>query len=185
MTEIITTQVVVNLREGIFSLSGSESFVEKYMPELKEFIEKNITLSRHSAIQQAPQNCNKITPPVASQVNVQKEYDKYEENGIYYRDEETGNIQILKTVPGKSKASKSKNVALILLYAKNDVISSSEIIAHCTEQACFDQPNFSATFKKKDGCFIRQGNGQNWTLKLTIPGKEKAIELMESMIDVK
>ena len=62
MTEIITTQVVINLREGIFSLSGSESFVEKYMPELKEFIEKNITLSRHSAIQQAPQNCNKITP---------------------------------------------------------------------------------------------------------------------------
>ena len=74
---------------------------------------------------------------------------------------------------------------MILLYAKDDTVSSSEVIKHCTDQACFDQANFSSTFKKKDGCFIRQGNGQNWTLKLTVPGKEKAVALLESMIDVK
>lgn len=187
MADNLCTQVVVNLREGTFSLSGTESFVEKHMQELKELIEKGVSnINSPSYAHTIPTQSCDTKDPMNSVIQPGKmASNKYIDNGVYYIDDTTGEIQILKTVPGKGKAAKAQNVALILLYAKNDIVNSSEIIKHCTEQACFDQGNFSATFKKKDGCFIRQGNGQNWTLKLTIPGKEKAVALLESMLDVK
>lgn len=184
MADNLCTQVVVNLKEGTFSLSGTESFVEKHMQELKGLIEKGFSNIPNKPADTIQNNANAIVSTNVTQAD-QAIGNKYIDNGIYYVDDTSGEIQILKTVPGKGKAGKAKNVALILLYAKNDVVNSSEIIKHCQEQACFDQGNFSATFKKKDGCFIRQGNGQNWTLKLTVPGREKAVELLESMIDAK
>ena len=187
MTDSICTQVVVNLKEGTFSLSGSESFVEKHMQELKELIEKgfkNIPCASNTADYILKDEKNSQVQHGNEKIEAAMT-NKYIDSGIYYIDDVTGDVQILKSVPGKGKASKAKNVALILLYAKDDTVSSSEVIKHCTDQACFDQANFSSTFKKKDGCFIRQGNGQNWTLKLTVPGKEKAVALLESMIDVK
>lgn len=181
----LNTQVVVNLKDGSFSISGTEAFIERNIENLKNFIKEN-KVEIKTPLPAISNQCSYVD--IAAELPKtyeQKKVNKYQENGIYYIDEETGEIQILKTIPGKNKASKSRNVALILLYAKNDIISGSEIKKHCVEQACYDQSNFAAGFKKKDGCFVRQGNGQNWTLKLTIPGKEEAVTLLESMIDAK
>ena len=177
----LNTQVTVNLKEGSFSISGTESFVKQNIENLKTFIKENMGEIKMPL---SVYTCADIVA-ASSQNSEQKNNDIYKEKGIYYVDKETGEIQILNTIPGKNKASKSRIVALILLYAKNDIISGSDIKKHCVDQACYDQSNFAAWFKKKDGCFIRQGNGQSWTLKLTIPGKEEAVTLLESMIDAK
>lgn len=183
MTES-NSQISVNMKEGSFLISGTEAFVEKNIESLKSFIRENVD----KIVMNVPSITNQYTPNKTDSIipqDSEKQVDKYQEKGIYFVDSETGEIQILKPIPGKSKASKSRNVALILLYAKNDVINGSDLKKHCVEQACYDQSNFAAWFKKKDGCFVRQGNGQNWTLRLTIPGKEEAITLLESMIDAK
>lgn len=185
MAEIIA-EISVNLNEGTFAISGSESFLEKHIESLKNFIKENA--KNHvtpKSIATEKQNRESNVQQSLPEIKGQNAIDRYENQGIFYVNKETGEIQILKPVPGKSKAQKSRNVALILLYAKNDTVNSNIIKQHCVEQACCDNSNFAKWFKKKDGCFIRQGNGQNWTLKLSTPGKKEAVELLESMIDVK
>lgn len=168
--------IAINLSEKSFSINGSEAFIEKYLNELKTYINEDIkTLSK-------PIKTTDIIKPPATQTTPVAKANKYIENGIYYIDEQTGEIKILKPVPGTTKAAKAKNVAMILLYAKNDEMTGSEIIPHCEEQACYDMANFSAIFKKKDGCLIRKGSGANWSIKLTIPGRKAAEEILESMV---
>ena len=186
MSNEFSTNITVNLRDGQFNISGTESFVDKYYQDLKEYVKENINSCKNII---SPQHnlqpiYNEIQTTSQIQLNTTSS-DKYIENGIYYIDENTNQIKILKNVPGGNKATKAKNVAMILLYAKNGEMSNSEIIAECQEQACFDSANFSSVFKKKDGCFIRTGNGKTWTLRLTTPGRKAAEELLESMIDVK
>lgn len=187
MDKEFNTNITVNLRDGNFTISGTESFVEKYYNDLKEYVKENIS-SCKSVI--SPQhNPQPLYSEIQSNSPVQSaktSYDKYIENGIYYIDDSTNQIKILKNVPGGNKATKAKNVAMILLYAKNGEMSNTEIIAECQEQACFDSANFSSVFKKKDGCFIRTGNGKSktWTLRLTTPGRKAAEELLESMVNV-
>ncbi len=180
----LQTHVTVNLKEGSFSIAGTESFVQQNIENLKIFIKDNMNEIKMNVPVITNQCSSANTVEILPQ-NPEQNTDKYQEKGIYFIDKETGEIQILKNIPGKNKANKSRNVALILLYAKNDVINGSDIKKHCVEQACYDQANFASWFKKKDGCFIRQGNGQSWTLRLTIPGKEEAVALLESMIDAK
>lgn len=186
MEKELDTKIVVNLRDGNFAISGSESFIDKYYQDLKTYVKENMftaeTLDTNQHKEQVA--CTEM-PILSRQQPVQSLIDKYVENGIYYIDENTNQIKILKNVPGNNKASKAKNVAMIMLFAKNGELSNTEIIAQCQEQACFDSGNFSAVFKKKDGWFIRSGSGKNWTLRLTTPGRKAAEELLDGMIDAK
>jgi len=179
MTDNSNSQITVNLTELSFSITGSEAFIEKHIENLKTYInEKSAAPVKIAAVNSNSQIQTEEKKPAGSASNV----DKYIENGIYDVDEETNEVSILKAVPGSNKAAKAKNVALILLYAKGTEIQGSEIIPHCVEQACYDMANFSAIFKKKDGNFIRKGNGSSWSLKLTIPGRQAAQKLLEEMI---
>ena len=68
------------------------------------------------------------------------------------------------------------------LYALNKDIEAKSIIQNCEKLNCFDSSNFSSVFKNdKSGNFVRKGKGQSWTLSLTIPGKETAVQVLEEM----
>ena len=114
-----------------------------------------------------------------------EEQDRYIRNGIYAIDSEDGTITILKKVPGKNNAEKTKNIALIVLFAKgeNEKIQGSELKRLCEKQKCYDSKNFAATFKRDMSNFIMKGKGQSWTIELSIPGKDNAKELLESLCD--
>lgn len=171
--------ITVNYSEGSFSITGSEEFIEKTKNEINEMllkvyvkkqkIEEVIAASKE-------ENSNNIT--IASKSN-----EKYINKGIFNIDTDDGEITILKKVPGKNNAEKTKNVALIVLYAKgeNERIKGSEIKGLCEKQKCYDQKNFAAIFKRDMSNFVMKGKGQSWTLQLSVPGKESAIELLESM----
>ena len=112
-----------------------------------------------------------------------KEQDKYINNGIYAIDNEDGTVTILKKVPGKNNSEKTKNIALIVLFAKGEDtrIQGSEIRKLCEKQKCYDAKNFASTFKRDMSNFIMKGKGQSWTLELSIPGRDNAKELLESL----
>lgn len=98
-----------------------------------------------------------------------------------------GKIQILKTLPGNGKATKTLNAALLLTFA-NDLhgtksTSIEEIRTLCTSHACYDPPNFAKTFRNAQGkaCFTMSGSGGSQTATLTHPGKAKAKTLADSL----
>lgn len=174
--------ITVNLNEGYFSISGSEEFIERNQKNLEEFITQNF---KHNVkeITNNDENSIEIDEKKIAKTIENRSNDKYIMNGIYAVDQEDGTISILKRIPGKNNAEKIKNVALIVLYAKgeNEKVKGSEIKTLCERQKCYDQKNFVAIFKRDMSNFIIKGKGQSWTLELSIPGKENAIQLLESM----
>lgn len=167
--------ITVNLKEKSFTISGSEEFVEKNKKELKEFIMINIDHEEMILVNKNKNDEKKEVLPI--------EQNKYIKNGIYAIDSEDGTVTILKKVPGKNNAEKTKNIALIVLFAKgeNEKIQGSEIKRLCEKQKCYDSKNFAAIFKRDMSNFILKGKGQNWTIELSIPGRDNAKELLESL----
>ena len=166
------TLISVNLKERSFTISGTEEFVERNKQELKEIIMKNIEQEETEMV-----NKNENKEYLA------KEQDKYINNGIYAIDNKDGTVTILKKVPGKNNSEKTKNIALIVLFAKGEDtrIQGSEIRKLCEKQKCYDAKNFASTFKRDMSNFIMKGKGQSWTLELSIPGRDNAKELLESL----
>lgn len=114
--------------------------------------------------------------------NTTTSVDKYIRLGVFSINNEN-EVIFHKRIPGNTKADKTKNVALITLYAKNEKILGSEIKNACEKQKCLDSKNFAAIFKRDIENFIIGGTGQKWTLDLSIPGRENAEKLLESMIN--
>lgn len=167
--------ITVNLKEGSFSISGNEEFVEKNKEELKEYILLNCKKTDLSVVEDKT---------LSSEKTKDCNEDKYIKMGIYAVDKEDGTVTILKKIPGKNNSEKTKNIALVVLYAKGEggKIQGSEIRGLCEKQKCYDSKNFAAIFKRDINNFIMKGKGQSWTLELSIPGKDNAIALLESMI---
>lgn len=169
------TLITVNLKERSFTISGSEEFVEKNKQEFKDFIMMNMEQEETTTANNSEKEDNKDC--------MTEEQNRYIRNGIYAIDSEDGIVTILKKVPGKNNAEKTKNIALIVLFAKgeNEKIQGSEIKKLCEKQKCYDAKNFAATFKRDMSNFIMKGKGQSWTIELSIPGKENAKELLEGL----
>lgn len=172
--------IQINLKEGSFSITGSEEFIERNKKELEDFMINNFNLGQsilneNHTINSETDSDNSISQKISE--------DKYIQKGIYAIDSEDGTINILKRIPGKTNAEKTKNIALIVLYAKgeNEKIQGSEIRGLCEKQKCYDPKNFAAIFKRDISNFIMKGKGQSWTLELSIPGRDNALELLESM----
>lgn len=180
MTNTEETLIQINLSEASFTIKGAEDFVSKYLPEIQAFLTSN--LNAVQAIKTVQAHVDPVTIVSNADAVIGNPKNKYIDAGIYYVDTEDNSIHILKNVPGKTKATKSRNIALIALYAKNDKISNMDIIDLCIKHACYDAPNFSSAFKSKDGIFIRKGDGRNWTLELTIPGKAAAEKILDEML---
>lgn len=172
--------ISINLKEGSFSITGSEEFIERNKKELEDFIKNNYNETRSISNEGATVKDETMEDKI---IDSKKVKNKYIQKGIYAIDNEDGTITILKRIPGKNNAEKTKNIALLVLYAKgqNEKIQSSEIRGLCEKQKCYDPKNFAAIFRRDMSNFIIKGKGQSWTLELSIPGRENAIELLESM----
>lgn len=170
----------VNLKEGSFSITGSEEFIERNKKELEDFIKNNYNEAKSISNTSVIVKDETVEDTITDSKIVE---DKYIQKGIYAIDNEDGSITILKKIPGKNNAEKTKNIALLVLYAKgqNEKIQGSEIRGLCEKQKCYDPKNFAAIFRRDISNFIIKGKGQSWTLELSIPGRDNAIELLESM----
>ena len=97
----------------------------------------------------------------------------------------SGDISILKKIPGNSKAEKMKNIALIALYVKQGKIEGRDLVPLFEKHACYDSSNCTKIFKSELTNMIYKPNGKKWTVELTQPGQEAAIALLEEMANDK
>ena len=170
----------VNLTERSFTIKGTEDFIDRKTVEIMEIFANINKVGSCNPVSTLQENTNNLISEENSCCANVNHYKKYEDAGIVSLDGE--DVLILRQVPGKNNAAKMKNIALISLYVLNKPIEAKSIVCNCEKMSCYDSKNFSSVFKNdKSGNFIRKGKGQNWTLTLTIPGMDSAIEVLEEM----
>lgn len=178
MSEIKTSIIKFNYKEGKFSISGNEDFINQNLNILLEFVKDNNLVKYQSDNKQIND----------SNINLNVHFDdyiqKYIEAGIVHIDEE-GNISILKNIPYENKSDKVKNIALIYLFIKNKKIygNDSNLIKLCKLNTCYESKNFARIFTREKNLFIRDNSSKIWTIELTKPGKEAAIKLLDEMVN--
>jgi hypothetical protein len=92
-------------------------------------------------------------------------------------------VQILKALPGSSKAEKAVNGAKLYLYGlqalkQRDTALFAEITRVCKAHGCYDSHNMAACIKADRASFVFGGRGKRQTLKLSAPGVHATAELI-------
>lgn len=172
-------RVHISLRDGVLELQGSESFVSSQLKLLEPLIKESF--NSQPAPQIPPVNS---TPPLAGNSTPPAGGANLGDYDTLFADAD-GKIQILKTLPGTNKATKSINAALLLAFA--NTLKGSELTPYtdvrdlCSAHACLDSGNFSKTMKAQKEHFIVSGSGSGQTIRLTVPGRKKAKEVADGL----
>ena len=168
-------KVSISLREGKIEICGSESFVKEQLDRFKELIDGK--LSALPAMPLPP-----MTPPPANSstgASLQNPPQGSTYPNVIAIEED--DIRILKAIPGKTKAEKTVNAALLYLIGielkGQSSATFSKIRDICKHHSCLDAPNFSKAIKGAKELFIVSGSGKSQTAKLTHPGSKKANQL--------
>ncbi len=175
MSDIIT-KVNISIGDSVLEFSGSEAFVQKQINEFKELIYGNLKPAKGKKTK------GKLTGEQTDQGDdsTKDTADNQYPNVIDYNGQEIG---ILRT-KGKTKADKTRVLALMYLWAKKQLgvklVDKKEFVALCIQHECYDESNFKVILKKASGIAIT-GSGRNYSLRLTVPGLTKAKELLENL----
>lgn len=178
-------RIRISLKDGEFELSGSELFVSQQIDSFRELIVDSLKDKKFElkTQEQSP------APELPDFAEVQETVEEPNENSakayprIFHVDEDK--ISIIKKAPGKNNARKSVNTALLYLWASKSIgtkeVTFSEVRDLCKEQGCLDSANFSSHMKSAKEYIIVEGSGKSQKMKLTLPGSEKAEELISEM----
>jgi hypothetical protein len=163
-------RISVSLREGKLEIAGSEAFVKEQLDRYDDVIRGRLA----SVSPDTTPNSGDEPPTAAIESVGGNPYP----NVIAVEGDE---IRILKTVPGRNKAEKTVNIALLFLLAsglsgKQDA-TYDQIRDMCQHHSCLDSGNFAKTMNKAKEYFIITGSGRGHRAKLSHPGQQKAKEL--------
>jgi len=94
-------------------------------------------------------------------------------------------VTVIQSPPGNTVADKNVNAALLYLFGKElldqNEATFSEVRNVCKEHGCLDPTNFSKNIKRAKKYFIFSGTGPSQTIKLTVPGRNKAGSLVAEL----
>lgn len=178
----------LSLEDGVFEISGSELFVSQQIENFKEIILEALQ-NRKSESPDAEDPAVRIEPPAADPISEGEKSEHGFDNKSFPRvlHIEGKEVKIIKKMPGSTNAKKSVNTALAYLWGMRSVgvegISYQDIRDLCQQQGCLDSANFAASMKNAREYIIIEGKkgSSAKTCKLTLPGVERAEELLEDL----
>ena len=173
-------RVRVSLSDGVLEFEGSESFVTSQVEKFTKIIQATLSGERPVAEDAADgddggttdaggNGAGGDTQPAAS---APPSPDAGLED--IFEATDTG-VQILRPLPGSSKAQKAVNGAKLYLYGlqalkRRDTALFAEIKHVCKAHGCYDSHNMAAYLKADQTSFVFGGQGKRQTLKLSAPG---------------
>lgn len=177
--------IKISIKEGEFEITGSELFVTQQIENFRELIIDGLTNQTF----EEPKNETPVglipetAKPDSSDLSNQNAPTNNYPNVIHIED---GQVNIIKNIPNKSAQSGAVTVAIVLTYANylagKEVTTYKEIAEECKRQACYDGKNFSTHLKgTKPYLIIKGSTRSDKTLKLTMPGIDKAKEILEEL----
>lgn len=168
----------ISLAEQTFEFEGTEAFVSAQLEKFSEVI--------HAGLK-SPELLPKTSPEPSLPSEKSPSFAVSQSSELHeiFAPTEEG-VQILKDIPGESKAEKTINAAKLYLYGlselkQKDVASFGEIGAVCKLHGFHDAVNLASNLKSDQESFVFGGSGRKQTLKLTFPGKKAAVKLIEAL----
>lgn len=178
----------LSLEDGVFEISGSELFVSQQIENFKEIILEALQ-NRRGEPEDAVKPESPKNPPAADPIpegaKSEHGFDKKSFPRVLHIEDK--DVKIIKKMPGANNSKKSVNTALAYLWGKRSVgvegISYQEIRDLCQHQGCLDSGNFASSMKNAREYIIIEGKkgSSAKTCKLTLPGVERAEELLEDL----
>lgn len=177
--------IKISIKEGEFEITGSELFVTQQIENFRELIIDGLTNQSFDEPKNEPPVglIPEVAKPVSSDESNQNVQTNNYHNVIHI---EGGEVNIIKNIPAKSAQSGAVKVAIILTYANHLVgkqeTTYKEVAEECKRQACYDGKNFSTHLKGTKPYIIIKGSTRtDKILKLTMPGIDKAKEILEEL----
>lgn len=183
-------KIRISIKDGEFELSGSELFVSQQIESFRDLIVESLK-DKEFSLQKNSEN----EEPKKIEERIEKSNQFENSDGtelapdvknfprVFHIDGDK--IRIIKRAPGNNNARKSVNTALLYLWATDSIgsreVTYSDIRELCKEQGCLDSKNFSSQMKSVREYMIVDGNGKSQVLKLTLPGREKAEEIIKEL----
>jgi hypothetical protein len=178
----------LSLEEGVFEISGSELFVSQQIENFKEIILEALQSKNNNP---KSDNCDESgeSPPAAQSLSAGEKsehgFDKKSFPRVLHIEDK--DVKIIKKMPGTNNAKKSVNTALAYLWGKRSVgdenVSYQDIRDLCQQQGCLDSGNFATQMQGAREYMIIDGKkgSSSKVCKLTLPGVERAEELLEDL----
>jgi hypothetical protein len=181
MSENTNALVKVSVKEGLFEIAGSEDFIDKQIENLKEIIFYSVdNLAQASLVDEDIDNTEAPGPEAAPHQCADKS-NPYP-NVLHFEGDQ---VKVLKRIPGNNTSQKAVNLTLVYLWGNkrlgNDMVPFSDIRDLCKEHSCLDSANFAKHLNSARQFLIIAGKkgSSTKTCKLTLPGVEKAKEILE------
>ncbi len=157
---------------------GSEGFVSGQIEHFRDAIQE--ALVKGAQTEEEAEAEATIEPPPAphQEPTGQPKYT----NALHV---EGDKVRILKKVAGNTTSKRAVNTALVYLWAKRnaglDSVPFTELRDLCRDQGCLDKGNFAAHMKSGRQWLVIEGRKRAQTAKLTMPGVERAEELLQEL----
>jgi hypothetical protein len=169
----------INLQEGVFEFEGDENFVERQMARFESMIEKSFYSMPTKQNQANPENrVIEIVGETGEPLEDLKGIDDFEDVFEIHED----NLHIIKDLPGDTVKAKTLSAALLVCYGKIltglDSTLTLSVRQECERHGCYLPKKFASYIKSYNTLFLESGSGKESTLKLTVPGKRLAEDLV-------
>ena len=164
-----------------FEASGSETFVSQQVAAFKDLLTQSPASAGggdKGAASGAGEKVNAASakPKLAIPSNIEQFPNVFHREG--------DDVRLLIAPPGGSSAEKSLNIAVLYIWAKNQIgvpsVNWGEIRNLCEHFNCLDSPNFGKLMQKRNnGWLVVEGEKQSKSkmCKLTHPGAVRAAAL--------
>jgi hypothetical protein len=178
----------LSLEDGVFEISGSELFVSQQIENFKEIILEALQRKKSgpsSSESQSQEDSPPAAEPIPEGEKSKQGFNQKSFPRVLHIDDKE--VKIIKKMPGANNSKKSVNTALAYLWGKRSVgvegILYQDIRELCQQQGCLDSANFAAQMKNAREYIIIEGKKGSSvkTCKLTLPGVERAEELLEDL----
>ena len=175
-------RVRVSLSDGVLEFEGSESFVTSQVEKFTKIIQAAFAGERPMADDATAGGGGTTGAGGDRQPAASAPPSPDVELKDIFEATDTG-VQILRPLPGSSKAEKAVNGAKLYLYGlqalkQRDTALFAEIKRVCKAHGCYDSANMAACLKGDQASFVFGGRGKRQTLKLSAPGMHATAELI-------
>lgn len=171
-------KVIINLHDGTLEFEGEEAFVEQQMVRFEDLI------NRSFSGQKGPPTKSPIEKPEIPSLDEGQEGEVDQGVGDLTDVFEIHNekLHIIKDIPGTNVKAQTLSAALLVCLGNIKFGSDNTLVEHvrseCERHGCYNSKKFSTYLKSYNNLFLEAGSGKSSTIKLTVPGKKLAEDLV-------
>lgn len=175
-------KATINIHEGILEFEGDEGFVEQQMVRFEQLINTTFSSSKKPTTRKDPEKTGR--KETKDEIEFKSENSSLDDlNHIFEVHEDK--LHIIKDIPGSNVKAQTLSAALLVCLGKyksgSDNALLDDIRSECERHGCYNPKKFATYIKSYNTLFLESGTGKSSTIKLTVPGRNLAEDLVSRL----